>query len=382
MADRARRARTGPLRSVDYDLHGIVGIRVVDASPGDVDVVSRQVGSIQARLEREPDITIRFVDRLPLRSRMRYIGLDGSGFTDEEFFVVRRRLGQRTLVRFPFGEVGGRCELACESGVSAVPHLIAAINLTALAKGFLPLHSSAFVYEGVGVLVTGWAKGGKTEVLLGFMANGAEYVGDEWVYVDPDGERLYGIPEPITIWDWHLDDLPRYRALIDRRDVLRFRAIKALQAAERLLPSREDHRSRLAKVMPLAERQLYARLPPGKLFGEAACTLHGKLDRLFFVASHDRPDVVVEPADPSEIARRVAVSLEYERLELQSRYLEYRFAFPGLANVLLDSAAERERDLLERAFAGKEAHAVFHPFPAPIPALFDAIRPLVHDRAG
>jgi len=54
-----------------------------------------------------------------------------------------------------------------------VPHLLAVINLTALAKGVLPLHASAFTYRGLGVLATGWAKGGKTETLLEFAWLGA-----------------------------------------------------------------------------------------------------------------------------------------------------------------------------------------------------------------
>jgi len=377
LTDRARRDRGAPSRSADYDLHGIVGVRVVGTSARDVAAVNRQLGPIQARLDRDPDITIRFVDRLSLRSRLRYVGLDDAGFTDDEFLVVRRRPRRRAYVRFPFDELGGACEIMCESGISAVPHLIATINLTALAKGFLPLHASAFTYRGTGALVTGWAKGGKTEVLLGYMANGAEYVGDEWVYVDPDGKSMYGIPEPITIWDWHLDDLPRYRALIERRDRWRFRAIRAVQLVEGAIPSRADDRGRLAKLVPLAERQLYTRMSPERLFGRSALALQGTLDKVFFVASHDQPDIVVEPIDPSEVAGRLGFSLEFEGLELHSAYLKYRFAFPESTNALLESAVERRRSLLARALEGKPAYAVYHPFPAPIPGLFDAIRPLL-----
>jgi hypothetical protein len=51
--------------------------------------------------------------------------------------------------------------------------LISILNLTMLAKGFLPMHASAFTYKNTGVVATGWAKGGKTETLFAFMANGA-----------------------------------------------------------------------------------------------------------------------------------------------------------------------------------------------------------------
>ena len=81
-------------------------------------------------------------------------------------------------------------------GLPAIPLLVPIVNLTALANGALPLHASAFVHRGTGVVATGWSKGGKTEALLAFSANGARYVGDEWVYVAADGSRVSGIPSP------------------------------------------------------------------------------------------------------------------------------------------------------------------------------------------
>ncbi|HMQ30942.1 MAG TPA: hypothetical protein PKD53_09445, partial [Chloroflexaceae bacterium] len=44
---------------VDYDLHGLVGIRLIGASAGDAAAVTRQLGPVQAPLARDPDITIR-----------------------------------------------------------------------------------------------------------------------------------------------------------------------------------------------------------------------------------------------------------------------------------------------------------------------------------
>ena len=69
-------------------------------------------------------------------------------------------------MQLPLERAGDRCEIVCERGLSAVPHLVAIVNLTALAHGVLPLHASAFSWNGTGILATGWAKGGKTEALL------------------------------------------------------------------------------------------------------------------------------------------------------------------------------------------------------------------------
>src|SRR5215210_5382369 len=199
------------LRIVDYDLHGIVGVRLVGAAPGDVAAVDAQLGPIQGALRREPDIVVHFVERLDLRGPLRYVGLDDAAFADDAFVVFTGRSRARRAAKLSFEEIGGRCELVCESGAPAVPLLLAIINISALARGVVPLHASAFSYRGTDVLVTGWAKGGKTEALLSFMEQGAQYIGDEWIYIRPDDGHMFGIPEPIRIWDWHLDDLPHYR---------------------------------------------------------------------------------------------------------------------------------------------------------------------------
>ena len=369
-----------PAGAVDFDLHGLAGIRLVGASPGDIAAVTRQVGPPQGHLTREPEIVVRFVERLSLSSRVRYLGLDDAGFTDDAFLVLRSRNKAQVRAKVSFEEIGGRCELVCESGVAAVPLLIPIVNLTVLAKGWIPLHASAFTYGGAGVLATGWAKGGKTEALLAFMANGGAYVGDEWVYVSPDGERLYGIPEPIKIWEWHLSDLPQYRARISRPDRSRWQAIKLAQRLERALPDRVG-RSRgglISRALPLAERQLYAHVPPHALFGPDSCPLAGALDKVLLLVSHESSDVGVEPVAVEEVARRMVFSLEHERLDFMSYYFKFRFAFPEAANPLIENAEELQRAGLTRALAGKDAYIVSHPFPAPIPALFHAIRPVLH----
>jgi hypothetical protein len=370
----------GP-RTIDYDLHGLAGIRLIDPAPGDAAAVARQLGPIQAPLTRTPDIVIRFVDRLSTSSRVRYLGVDEAGFTDDAFLVLRSKHKARARVQIAFAQIGRQCEIVCETGLPAVPLLIPILNLTVLSKGAVPLHASAFTYNGVGVLTTGWSKGGKTETLLAFMDRGAEYIGDEWVYITADGQQMYGIPEPIRVWDWHLQDLPQYRALVGRGDRARLQAIKMVQSVDRALPRVAGNNSlparALGRVMPVLKRQLFVDMHPRTLFGAGFRTLAGTLQKVLFVVSHETPDVTVEPIDPQEIARRMVFSLQHERLDFMAYYLKFRFAFPEAANDLIERAEEIQRTALARVLAGKEAYAVYHPYPVPIPALFDAIRPFV-----
>jgi len=366
---------------IDYDLHGIVGVRLINPSPRDAAAAARQLGPLRAALQREPDITIKFVDRLELSSPMRLLGLDDAGFSDDGFFVLRGRHKASAKVKIAFEQIGSRhCEIICESGVASVPLLMAIINLTFLSKGAIPLHASAFIHNDTGFVVTGWSKGGKTEALLAFMSHGARYVGDEWVILTADGMRMCGMPEPIRLWDWHLDQLPLFRRKLSRASRYKLKAIRQVEVLYRSIPSAGKSSflplSILRRAILILQRQKCVDVAPHRLFGDEGCALTGVPEKIIFIMSHANDNVSMENADAQEIASRMAFSLRYEQADFFSYYLKYRFAFPDLMNPLIERAPEYQLDILSRALHDKEAHTVYHPYPVQLEKLFDIISPL------
>ena len=352
-------------RPIDYDVHGAAGVRLVDASPADAAAVDRQLGPIRAPLRGEPDILVRFVDALSTSGPVRLLGVGEAAFTDDAFLLLRSRHKARARVRVDLATVGSRCEIVSEHGVPAIPLLVAILNLTILAKGMLPLHASAFVHDGAGIVATGWSKGGKTEAMLAFMQRGARFVGDEWVHIAGDGSRVHGLPEPIRLWDWHLRQLPDLRRRVGRRQLRRLGALR--------LAARAAGRIGAPRATPLLDRQLYADVPPGRLFDAGAVALTARFDRLFLMGSWEHERIAVRPVDPAEVARRMAFSLVHERAPLLAAYEHFRFAFPDRPNRLIEEAPERERALLQQVLAGRPAFAVDHPYPVRLAALFDAM---------
>jgi hypothetical protein len=374
-----------PADAVDLSLHGLARLRLLDAGPQDVAAVVRQVGPLEVPPGGEADLLVRFVDRLPAPPGERLLGAREAAFSEDGFVVLRSKHKARARVRVPLHRAGTTgCELVCERGVPAVPLLVPLLNLTVLAKGALPLHACAFETEGRGVVVTGWSKGGKTEALLAFCERGATYVGDEWVYLREDGTAA-GIPEPIRVWDWHLDSLPGYRQRLRWRNRIRLALLRGAATVARRTPDQPRRVSRLAdRVAPLLEGQRHVDLLPTRLFAAELGPLSTTVDRLFLVMSADRPDVAVAPVEPSEVAARMAASLAFERLDLQGWYLRARYAHPGAAwsNPLLEGGAEElERDLLERFLTGVPAWVVEHPYPADLTALHDAMAPFCREGA-
>jgi hypothetical protein len=361
---------------VDFDVHGLAGVRVRNASPRDVGVVGRQLGPLRTTLDQEPAIVIRFVDRLEAASPGRYLGLGEAAFTDDAFVVLRSKHKAPAKVRVDLSRIGEQIEIVCERGLPAVPLLIPILNLTLLAKGVVPLHASAFVHEGTGIVVTGWSKSGKTEALLAFGSRGAEYVGDEWIYLAPDGSRVYGIPQPIRIWDWHLRQLPEYQALIARGDRARLRALELLlppgRALQRIGEGRHAPARAFRRLEPLVRSQLHVDVEPELLFGPLG-ELSAAFDRLFFLVSRDTSGVDVAPIDPVEVAERMVFSLQHERLDFMAYYLKSRFAFPDAASPVVERAEELQREALSQALSGKTAYVVHHPYPFSLASLYEAM---------
>lgn len=363
-----------------FDLHGLVTVRLVDAQPRDVHAVTRQLGPIRSQGCAQADITIRFVERLRPESKIRYLGLHQGGFTDSAFLVLRSSRKARTRVQIPMQHIGGSCEIVCEHGAPAVPLLISIVNLTALAKGTVPLHAAAFEWNGAGVVVTGWSKGGKTETLLSFMNHGARYIADEWCYIQPDGHQIFGVPEPVRLWRWQLLQLPHCRSRISLAQRMNMAVLAIVPTLQGHLPMKLQ-RSRpgrtIQRVAHFLEQRLNVLVPPEKLFDQEVTSTQGEFTDLIFVMSTEDPATTAQLISPETVADRMVHSLQYEHFPLLEYYRMFLFAFPELSNPHLETAEERQRTLLRRAFKDKRSLLVEHPYPVRLEGLFERIEPLL-----
>jgi hypothetical protein len=254
-----------------------------------------------------------------------------------------------------------------EPGSEIVPLLTSLINLTALKKDYVALHASAFAFGGVGVLVSGWKKGGKTESLLAFAAQGARYIGDEWILLSGDGSRMCGLPGLIPIWDWHFKYLPYLRRELTREDRLFFAAVRWLDAFQQILPhGKLGHFLPirfLRDALPKLKRKANIALDPDVIFNPPLGWLSARPDKIVLAMSHVGNDIQIEAGDPMQIAGRMISSVEFEQLGFFKHYLACKFAFPGRTAPFMEQVAELQLSILRRALTGKEAFVVSHPYP-------------------
>jgi len=363
--------------ALDYDVSGVVRIRVTGGAAADIALTTRLFGAPQPAAG-QPDLTVRFAAELKAVG-LRYLGLNSAAFTDDDFYLLGPKSG-RIDARIPFATLGHPSEIECRSGLGFVPLLFDAISLTCMRKGFVALHGSAFVHDGAGILVVGWEKGGKTETLLAFANHGAHYVGDEIVMLSADGRTMFGIPVPISIWDWNFDQIPTLLPPLSPRKRLLLGVVRGLVAAREWHHGGREARTIVTRALDALIKPLREKLRmwvlPTRLFTGRICRGVARVDKVILSVSHDQADVTVAPCDPLEVARRMRASNERERTRLLDLYRAFRFAFPDRRNELLDSIDERQGALLRQALTGKQAFLVRHPYPVPFEPLYQQITSL------
>lgn len=363
--------RRAELRRVDFDIHGLARVRLVNPAPRDIAAVAWQLGTAPSRDAGEADLVIEYLPLMPAPRGARFIGTGGAGFAEGAFYA--RGLGTSSAMIVPYDSLGtGSARLVLRRGTGPVHQLTGLLNLTMLAKGVTPLHAAAFVLSGEGIVACGWSKSGKTEALLGFMSLGATAIGDEWIYLAEDG-RMYGLASPIRVEARHLDDLPDGGRQMSLRRRYRMRATAPAGLLGTLLGRRGGLATPIARALAGVASWSHSDVPAHALFGEARVAGDGPIDRVFLLMSAAVDEVVVRPLDALEAADRLVFAHQHHRRSLLASYAEFRYAFPDRPSDVLETAEARERDLLNRYLRGKPSYLVEHPHPVEITALAEAM---------
>ncbi len=372
---------TSSIHRTDFDIHGMVGVRVLGTTD-DAAVVRRQLGPMDGELNRDPEILIRFVDTLAV-GRLTLVGKDEYAHDDHGFYLLRARGKSRVRVRIDLDRLDDRSrpfEVVVERGAPAVPLLIALVNLFVLASGSLALHACAFEYRGVGVVVTGWSKGGKTETLLTMLGKGARYVGDEWVYLDGEGATVAGIPEPVRIWDWYLDQMPGSGRMTPGLERTRLRLLAAANGVGDLLQGGRlgTRTARLARRADhLIRSQRHVDVDPEVLTNGELGSLRTSFDLLVLAESTPSPLTSISRIDARDVAGAMSASLTYERGPLAAAHDAFRYSFPERRSRFLESARVLEERRLRRILGDKPAWRLSHPYPAVLDDIGTALYPIL-----
>src|SRR3989442_4342590 len=371
--------------NVDYDIHGVLGLRLIDPTPSLARLVARQLDPWRpSPLASEPDVSISRLRTVSSRGNRYRLGDAGDSqeceFSDSEFIL---RKGAMSL-SLPFSSVGEGCVIGWSGGSGMrrllIDYVRPALQISLLPKGSLALHSAAVAYEGKGILLAGWAESGKTEAMLGFLQAGAAFVSDKWTIVDGDGSTIRHFPTPITVRNWMIDLIPGLQDRLKGMELLRARAAGLATSVLRVEALTRAPLTTEAKG--LAELAGRVSVTPSHLLGTNTdggsrwqATPSAPLECLFLLVTSGEDRIAVREADVPEGASRLADLRGNERRAFFGLYQRFRYAYPGRRNRLIEEAREAESRTLAKALESKRVFVVEAPFPFDPSALYRAIQP-------
>jgi hypothetical protein len=213
--------------------------------------------------------------------------------------------------------------------------------------------------------------------MLAFANHGSYYIADEWTVFSPNNE-VFGIPEPIRLWDWHIRQIPHLRPLIKGKKKLIFATIHGIDKMMNILSkigmSGTFPFSAIAEALPAMKRQLNLRIHPEVIF-QKRLKESGVPQTVFLIGGHASPEITVQPISPSEVTERMLHSNLLEFSPLLEHYRAFRFAFPDRKNRILENLESLQRKLINKRFDQYRCFLVLHPYPVVFEELFEKLRP-------
>jgi hypothetical protein len=365
-------------RQREFNIHGVLGVKLLDAEASDVATVRRHLGPLEEELFREPDLVVRFVKHLP-RVETEHQALRSNGFAKDSFLVFDERAA-REAAQIAVNFDRQPCEILCQSGLRSIAVLLPMLSLIALKKDYVAIHGSAFVYDGVGVVMAGPATSGKTTILLGFASLGAEFVGDDWVLLRRDGQRMHGLPAAIELSPKHAE-----RSHFVRHTLGSFRrkGFDILGAVMALLNGSRGTFVKPAarRIITAIQRRIIPRAHPQHIFAKCAKSFSAKPQKVFLLMKHSDPEVHVKEIHGKEMAELLSRLAEHEQKNIMELYQTHRFAFPKCKSMFFEEVFARQRHTLLDAVAAQETYIIRHPYPIHFADLYKTISPFFASRA-
>ena len=323
---------------------GEIGVAIGGKTSSIIDYVKSEYGAFETEslAPGAVDIEIEFVedrtspdDCVHIRAPVSY---DNRGvfLHDPQYHVFR--------IDFAAAEQG-TWKATCD--VEFNPHFFAIImeymtHFQLLRRGSVFCHSSAFRLNDRGILCPAWRNVGKTNLLLQFLQNGAEYVADDWSVVQRDG-RFRCLPKRLNLLYYNFDQFPEMLDAVPPDFAALVRFVSRAKRGE------FDLNQETLQVM---EGQARMRISPYELYNQVMDTAPKGIDEVLLLqraADTDQP-VAIEKIDHELLVTSLASILEFEQSHFHLAYSVFR-ARSGRRVELLETARSACEEVMTQAFA-------------------------------
>jgi hypothetical protein len=241
-----------------------------------------------------------------------------------------------------------------------------ALQLAALSRKAVAVHSASVEVDGGGVMVAGWSETGKTETGLAFAEEGAGFLSDKWTILGSDG-TLSAFPIRVGVRRWALRYLPRLRSSLPPVARAQLAVAGLTSVLSRPVRSKrvgDPTAEAIERAVALVDRASLTLTEVRSAYGrggerESAAPLRA----VAMLTTVPGFDIDVRPADPAWAARRLAHSAAFERRRYFALRERARFALPDESADARELSIQREQRLLEALLEPVRLLDVRAPFP-------------------
>ncbi len=218
------------------------------------------------------------------------------------------------------------------------------------------LHAAAVARDGQAYVFPAWAQTGKTNLQLNLLANGYDYMSDDWCPVSVSGE-VFAYPRYLNLYEYNFDCHPELvEALGDGQER---RAVKRRLAGTKFARSLEES-NWLAGILRRRLLDLFfvhARVPVSQLIHGCSTTLRAPLAKVCLLNTKSG-DSAISEVSPRSLARKVALANHFEQYPFTNSQIAMEYA--GFQRMEEDPVS-REEDILTRIFNRAKCTAVTLP---------------------
>jgi hypothetical protein len=294
-----------------------------------------------SRAAADPDLVIEIIDdtvdpkrTVTVRPPVAYDS-DGIFLHDPAYHVFRIDFES-------FGKSGYR--VTCDRNFN--PHFFAIIvefvlNHLMVKKGWVFCHSSSFRFRDKVVLCPAWRNVGKTNLLLWFLLNGAQYIADDWCLLGGRGE-LQSLPKRMNLLYYNFREYQQLLNDLPERFVALFDFVRRSETGE--------YDVNQATLTELKE-QARLRLSPYKTFGHEPILHPLKIDYVFLLQrSINEADthVTTNAIERDTLVSALASILEFEQNYFHIAYIAYK-GRGGKPNAVLEESRIKKIQIMEEA---------------------------------
>jgi hypothetical protein len=221
-----------------------------------------------------------------------------------------------------------------------------------LDEGAALCHCSAVKHDGRVVIFPAWRDVGKTNLLLTFLPDGAQYIADDLCIVTDDG-TVYSLPKRLNLLHYNFQEYP---SLLE----------KTPQEFQQLMEFVERARSGEFDLdedaIQTLTNQARMRISPYRIFDQQPTVNVQQIDDFFLLRRKaDETDLIeCSPLDPTELAHRMYATMEFEMYYFLLGYQVHK-AQMGEINPCLEEAKAKHLDVYKHAISAANAYTVTVP---------------------